>query len=334
MWELRNRTPFAVDRTVVVDPHGEKHYVVVIKGTFDLEGTVHPQVAEEQLPPTLAPIYRGEDGESSLIYEQDLIAAKPKTDIYLNATAHAPKGRPTTEVIVGLRTPAGEKSLRIRGDRTWERTIVGQLEPSHPTPFTSLPITYERAYGGFDKKDPDPSKHRLAPQNPVGTGLHTKRAHLLGEPVPNVEHLDGPTDQAPAGYGAVCSYWKPRVDFQGTYDAAWVESQKPLLPKDYDPRVLQCAPSDQQTSPHLRGRERIGLVNMSPSGTILFEVPQHYFGLQTTIGTKTTEHRANINTLIIEPDESRVIVVWHSTLSCHHEIDNIDYTLIREKRYV
>lgn len=334
MWELKNKTAYPAERTVVIDPKGERHWVVVVKGTFDIlpDGTL--AIADEQVPPTMAPEYRGEAGESSLLYEQDLIAAKPHTDLYLNATAHAPHGRPTAEVIVGIRTPMGTKSLVVTGDRAWEPNLVGQVEPTPPLPFLTMPITYERAYGGYDRQDEDPSRHRLHPFNPVGRGMLTRRAHRRGQPLPNVGFPGQAMDAGVAGFGAICSYWRPRIDHQGTYDAAWVEHQKPLLPLDWSPLNLQCAPVDQQREPHLRGGEPIGLFNLTPGGTLQFPVPKHYFAFITKIGSRLHQHRAKINTVIIEPDHPRVMVVWHSTLSCHHDIDDIDSTTIREKRYV
>jgi len=70
---------------------------------------------------------------------------------------------------------------------------------------------------------------------------------------------------------------------------------------------------------------------MTPSGSLRFEVPKHYLAFQTQIGKKSHEHRAKISTVIIEPDHPRVIVVWHTMLACHHQIDDLDRTEIREK---
>jgi hypothetical protein len=289
----------------------------------------------EQVEPKIEPEYRGAPGESSLVYEQDLIAGKPRTDVYVNGTAYAPGGRPVTEMTVGLSTPMGRKTLRVVGDRRWERNLVGLVEPGPTVPFVEMPIVYERAYGGFDKTDPDPAKNRLDPRNPIGTGHFTAQHHKVGKPLPNIEFPDGDVARGPAGFGALCSYWQPRMKYQGTYDAAWIEKRKPLLPDDYDPQFLQCAPVDQQAPATLRGGEPFGVVGMTPgAGAVTFALPKHYFGLATRIGKNVHEHRARMQTVIIEPTFPRVIVVWHSTLSCHHEIDDIDWTEITEKQYV
>lgn len=334
MWEVRNETDFAAERALVVDVDGARRWVVVVKGTFDIQPDGTVTTAEEQVPPTAVPEYRGKDGESSLRYEQDLIPAKPRTDVYLNAVAYAPHGRPCTEVVVGLRLPWGQKSLVVRGDRMWERNLMGIVEPSPPRPFVELPITYERAYGGFDRQDPDPSHHRLHPANPVGTGFFTRASHRIGHMMPNIELPGMPFDAGPAGFGALCSYWQPRLSYQGTYDAAWIERRKPLLPEDYDPQVLQCAPADQQ-APRLRGGEAFGLVNLNPRRpAINFTLPKLAFGCITAIGSERIHHRAQLDTVIIEPDVPRVMVVWHSILPKGHEVDDIDFTLVQQKRYL
>jgi hypothetical protein len=334
MWALHNHTPFAAERTIVVDENGARHWVVVVKGTFDIRRDGSVARSEEQVEPKVAPEYNGEDGQSSLRYEQDLIAAKPRTDIYVNGQAHAPGGRLTTKVTVGLQTPLGNKALVVHGDRVWERSLTGQLEPSLPRPFVQMPIVYERAFGGFDQQDPDPTAHRLYDKNPVGTGFFTSRAHRRDRLLPNVERPGAPLEDEPAGYGALSSHWEPRLRLHGTYDARWLETRKPLVAADYDPQARQCAPADQQAGPHLRGGERFGLVNLDPTGSLSFALPKHYFAFTTFVGPRRHEHRAKLDTVIIEPDHPRVLVVWHSSLACHHEIDDIDFTEIIEKPYV
>jgi len=178
--------------------------------------------------------------------------------------------------------------------------------------------------------------------NPVGTGVATRRRGLLvGQPVPNVEAL-GKSAARPraAGFGAVCSYWAPRAQYAGTYDAAWLERRKPLLPEDYDPRWLNCAPDDQQIRGRYAGGDRIDVVNMSPEGIFGFVVPKTVLGFRTYFATgrrgppHIEDHRSSIKTVIVEPDERRFIVVWQSTLECHARFANLDETVLRVKHRV
>jgi hypothetical protein len=46
------------------------------------------------------------------------------------------------------------------------------------------------------------------------------------------------------------------------------------------------------------------------------------------------EHRGKLHTVVLEPSEARVIMVWHTRLSCGHALDDIDRTAVIEKAYV
>jgi hypothetical protein len=335
MWELANRTRFAADRTWVQDKDGVKHWVVVVRATFDIAADGSCSIAGEQSPPLLLPKYRGEEGKSSLEYEADMIASKPGTDVYVNGHAVAPNGRPTTKVTVGLRIGGRLKVLEVIGDRQYERDVTGQVVPSHPLPFLKVPVIYERAYGGFDDTDPDPAQQKLFAANPVGSGVVASRARLLGKPVANIEFPGAsPGSKGAAGFGAVCSYWTPRIQYGGTYDAKWITDRKPLLPDDFDPRFFLCAPVDQQFVPHLRGGDRIEVAGMTPTGALAFDLPRIPLGFETIIDGKSKHHRGELQTVVVEPDHPRVIMVWQAMLRCHHEMDFLDLTIIREKEYI
>jgi hypothetical protein len=339
MWTLFNRTPYAAERTWVQDPDGAKRWVVVVKGTFDIHEGGRLTLADEQLPPLLAPEYHGVDGASSLRCEADLVPPKPGTDVVLNGHAYAPAGRSTTRVAVALGVGTRRKILEVTGDRVFQRSLVGIVVPSSPAPFLRLPLVYERAYGGHDTRSPDPAAQRLFSQNPVGTGHATQRAHLLGQPVANVEHPGAaPGSRGAAGFGPICSHWSPRRELAGTYDARWVATRKPLLPEDFDPRFHMCAPQDQQHVPHLRGGVPIELVNVTPGGVLRFTLPKVWLALRTRIALRRSEHRqehrAKLHTVVLEPDHPRVLMVWHTSLPCPHHADDLEDTTISEKPYL
>ena len=334
MWALENRTAYKAERTWLQDVDGGKRWIVVVKGTFDILPNGETRVAEEQVDPLLAPEYLGEDGASSLRYESDLIPPKPGTDVYVNGSAYAPGGVPATRVSVGLRIGGRPlKVLDVVGDRTYESDL-GRAVPSSPRPFVDKPLVYERAYGGYDNVDPSPLKQVLHASNPVGCGVARMAGRLLGRPAPNLRRPGG-GERETVGYGAVASYWAPRMAFGGTYDAKWVTDRKPLLPLDFDPRFHMCAPQDQQFIPHLRGGERIELANMTPSGGLSFDIPKRFIGMSTAFSTReeAVRHRAVLHTVIVEPDVPRVIVVWHGSLRCQREADFLDETTITEKEY-
>lgn len=333
MWAVRNATPYAADRSWGRDRDGVHEWLVAVRATYDIRPDGQTVLADEQPPPLLAPEYAGEPGWSSLRYEADLVAAKPATDVVLNATAYAPHGRPSTDFLVGFRLGPLSKGLRVRGERTWVDGPLGG-SPSEPRPVTHLPIVYERAYGGYDDFDPDPRHHRLDTRNPVGSGIGSR----IGDPAPSFEYPGGGLEAAgPAGFGAIDASWSPRRELQGTYDAAWERDRRPLLPVDWDPASLQCAPADQRPG-LLHGGEPVELVNLTPDGLLRFVLPKVYLTFSTRFGTRTgrrtEEHRGRLSTVIIEPDHPRVILVWTTALPVRTEVDYLDETVVREKPYI
>jgi hypothetical protein len=339
MLELDNETAYAAERTVVMNKAGEKSWVVAVKATYRVRMDGTTELSEVQKPPLYAAEHLGEPGKSSILYETDLIPTKPATDVLVNGQAYAPAGKPAHAVDVSLRVGPVAKRLRVFGDRHWDVGFLRSLKRSSPAKFERMPITYERALGGWDKTDPDPAKQRLYSKNPIGCGFATKAQHLDGRSLPNVEdpsHLisawkDRPP---PAGFGAIASYWSPRLEWGGTYNDAWMKNKFPLLADDFDDRFYQAALPDQQVSQYLRGGEVVALENLTESGSLQFCLPKVYLTFSTQFGRQKQEHRASLQTVVIEPDVPQVVMVWQTSLACHHLLDELDVTIIREKRYL
>lgn len=339
MWTITNNTPFAAERCWVRDRNGAEVWLVAVKGTFLIASDGSTQLADQQEKVCLAPAHRGAPDTSSLLYDSDLNHTKLNTDVVLNGHAYAPSGRRALHVDVRLRVADVDKTLRVFGDRIWKRTLLG-LSPSDPQPFEKLPITYERAFGGRDPGPNDLPHGAWDERNPVGVGFALRREHLVGQPVPNVEHLDALIDSwnqrpEPAGFGPIAGHWKSRVRFGGTYDEAWSRERQPLLPNDFDERFYQCAPADQQARGFLSGGERVELFNLTPDGVLSFQLPRLTLGFKTDFEDGSSElHRSKLHTVIVEPDVPRVMLVWHSQLPCHHKVLKLKTTHLTVKRRV
>jgi hypothetical protein len=325
MFLVDNHTRYAADRTSIIDKRGAVLWVVVVKATYDVALDGSTSLAKEQVPPVVAAAYTGEPGRSSLACETDLLPPKPATDVLVSGFAHAPGGRPSTEFNAGLELGGLRKVLTVRGDRRWEMSLAGVVRPGAMTPVVRVPLLWEHAYGGFDDRDPNPMRQRMDPRNPVGTGVATKPEHLVGLP-------------GPAGLGPIACDWKPRVDHAGTYDAAWIERRKPLLPLDFDDRYYQCAPVDQQIAGGLPRDTRLLLLNLSPRGTLSIAIPRVALRF-TTLFTKAARqpylhHRGKLNTILAEPEHDRLTLVWSTVLDCGRDVDHIDATRVIEKEIV
>lgn len=334
MWRLVNNTPFAAERSFVRDRNGAEVWIVAVKGTFTIASDGKTELADEQKPVLQTPEYRAEPGESSLLYESDLIHTKLATDVIVNGHAYAARGRSTTVLDVALRLGPVSKQLRVFGDRYWRDGPIG-LRMSDPAPFERMPIVYERAFGGIDRT----AEGAREPRNPVGTGFAVESAHLIDTPLPNVEDPAEPIRSwkqrpRPAGFGPIASHWSPRLELAGIYDEEWERERMPLVPLDFDERFYQCAPVEQQVPGYLRGGEPVELYNLTPAGVLRFTLPRAYLTFSTRIGRQMVGHRAKLHTVILEPDEPRVMLVWQTSLMCHGRDHELEMTRITEKEYV
>jgi hypothetical protein len=333
MWMVDNRTPFAAERGWVRDRDGTEIWLVAVKATFDVLPDGSTQVSKEQPPVLRLPEHHGEPGKSSIKYDADLVLTKTTTDVIVVGHAHAPGGHAVAQLDVGFRVGGVQKILRVTGDRAW-----GTFGATSPQPFASMPLVYERAYGGADARSKAPERD-WDWRNPVGTGFVVDGSHADGVALPNVEYpkeavgswKDRPP---PAGFGPVAGHWQPRVALAGTYDDHWMKTRQPLLAEDLDDRYFQCAPVDQQTPSFLRGGEAVALLNLRPGGgTLRFALPKVYLGFETRFydGSREVHKRRALHTVILEPDHPRVSLVWHSALPCHFKVQKLEKTVVTMK---
>jgi len=318
--KVDNRTPFAFEALYLADEEFRPLVVPLVKATFTIGEDGRCRRADEQLPPNLEGECWGEDPEtSSYKYEPEVAFVKPATDVVLIGHAYAPDTQ-TTELRVGLRVGALSKQLLIRGDRVWFRT-AGIVSATKPRPFEKMPLVYERAFGGWDRGHPDPAKHSCEPRNPVGTGYRAGGGFQEGLHLPNVEDPRAPVDSfgdrpPPAGFGFVSPHWKPRAQLAGTFDEAWQNGRAPLLPRDFDRRHLNAASPGLVAEGHLRGDEAVAGVGLTPCGRLHFSLPgvsPPAVEIALTEGPRQPVPLA-LDTVIIEPDEQRVMLLWRGHL--------------------
>jgi len=270
--KLLNGTGMAAGFTLGLDKTGAEHVIVAVKGTFTLPRSNEPPVlAEEQVPLVDADTFSGDPGRSATLAECDYALEKPHCDVLLNGAAHAPDGRVVEHIAVGLQVGGWRKAFTVWGNRVWRGAVIGYT-PSEPVPFTSLPISYDNAFGGTDERMRNPTQVRSYLPNPVGRGWHHHIYPELvnGAPVCNTEEINQPVRDPggkyhPMAFGAIGRGWPSRIRYAGTYDQHWQDNVFPFLPADFDTRYYQCAPPDQQIA-YPRGGEKVLLINLTPDG--------------------------------------------------------------------
>lgn len=179
----------------------------------------------------------------------DEVVPKVDAEYLVHGHAYTQPGR-SNAVAVRAQVGSRSKTLYAFGDRQW----VGR-SPSEPAPFESLPLGWERAYGGPGFAE-----------NPVGMGhapdgqaravpqleLPTSRSLRPGEPI------------APAGFGALDVMHPQRQALRGTYDDTWQKEHAPGFPPDIDWHYFNLAPRDQWFDAPLSGTEDFEFEHMHP----------------------------------------------------------------------
>ncbi len=153
-------------------------------------------------------------------------------------SAMAPNGKAVTSLEVTASIMDQTKKLRAIGDRYWVGGISGATQP---IPYTEMPITWDRAFGG--------KKHK---SNPLGKGID-KVATPLGEPMVALPNIELPNQlmtglnqsPSPAGFMPLGLDHPQRSQYLGTYDDHWLANAFPGYPDDFNLRAFNVAPEDQ-----------------------------------------------------------------------------------------
>ena len=328
--ELINATELLADTTVGADTRGRERVVVVVKGTFDIpDGDGEARLSEEQVPLVEADQFTGEPAISSTLYEADFVPFKPRCDVVLHGTAYSPGGTPAKRVRVALNIGKMLKGFDVIGDRVWTKTLGLKLV-SDPVPFRAKPISYDRAFGGVYQHPGDPNQTMSYDRNPVGVGYYpfARARDLEGKLLPNTAELedkcDSPKGQyAPMSFGPVGRNFQPRTKLAGTYDERWLDEEFPFLPQDFDPSYFQCAPQDQQI-PYPRGGELVVLRGLTPAGKKTFHLPRTNVSVELNSGwNDRCSTQAVMDTIVIEPDRSRLMITWRASQFLQRNIHEI-----------
>jgi hypothetical protein len=322
MLQLTNTTGLAATIFAAPNPDGVDSLYTIIKGTFaldKLDASGVPTTAAEQVPPVLADEYHGEPGKSSVRVPSDLALIKPSTDVVLIGTANAPHGRATPWMDVSLAAGPLRKTVRVFGDRFWRSG-----DPTPPLPFERMPLVWERAYGGIDSAK---GEARGEPRNPVGAGFRASDGEkpVEGLQLPNLEDPGAPISSwkdrpGPVAFAPLSAHWEPRKSYAGTYDEAWQKNRAPYLPKDFNPRFFQFAPEGLIAPGYLKGGEVVDVAGVTPGGRLAFRLPTARLRVEYKLDGTSESPPLNLDTVLIEPDLARVILVWRAVLVCDKKL--------------
>jgi uncharacterized protein YjbI with pentapeptide repeats len=212
-----------------------------------------------------------------------------------------------------------EKLLLVYGDRRWTDGA-----PGRPTPFQRMPLRWSHAFGGTGHAD-----------NPVGKG-HAARDQ---SELPNIEDPSQPLRRAsdtlqPACFAPLDATWPMRASKAGTYDAAWLESRFPGMPRDFRWSFFNVAPADQWQADAFRGDEALRFENLHPTQPLLTgQLPgvrgRCFIKRHVRHGTAASleEVPLALDTLWLFPAQARGVLVFHGMLETQED-DASDVALV------
>ncbi|HET6763128.1 MAG TPA: DUF2169 domain-containing protein [Longimicrobiaceae bacterium] len=334
MLQLVNDTGLAATIFAAPNPDGVESLYTVVKGTFALDRLDAwgiPARADEQVPPVLADEHHGDPAATSIRVPSDVSLMKPGTDVLLVGSAYAPGGRPATWMDVALTAGPLHRTVRVFGDRVWRAGATAT--PSSPQPFERMPLVWERAFGGTDRAG---DALRGEARNPVGAGFRAPDGEkpLDGLPLPNLEDPADPIVAwsqlpAPAGFAPLSPHWLPRRAWAGTYDDAWQSGRAPYLPADFDPRFFQLAPEGLVAPGWFQGGEVVSVSGATPDGRLLFRLPSLPVQVEYRLDGGAESPAVRLDTVLIEPDASRVVLVWRTVLACDKKLLKVREIAVR-----
>ncbi|WP_243358670.1 DUF2169 domain-containing protein [Fundidesulfovibrio terrae] len=311
---------------ILKDPHhspmflplalmGKMRLVCTVMVYFDLDDPETPLPDREMWPQVMKLL------PSPPVLDPGL--PKPRAEVLAAGKCFAPDGKARQAAQVSMGVGGVRKVLDVFGDRHWVRaggTVVGV---SDPAPFTVMPLTWERAFGGAGE-----------PRNPKGLGMPPDKPGEAPVPLPNVQYhgqlMGSPQDRPePASFLPRDVMHPERQNKAGTYDDTWKRDRWPYYPDDLNPEFFLGSPPDQWGKDYFKGGEAIEIVNMHPKRQLITSrLPQFTVRLFMTRkeGPKAPpendtfeEVPLRIDTLWLFPEAAKGVVVFRGVFNTERD---------------
>lgn len=287
--------------TGVFESRREQHFVVTVLAGFTL-------VDEPSLVPEAA-LWLSITKELGANVPLDVCRPKTNGEVLLSGKAF-PAGGSGTVCPIRFKLGKIDKRLAVFGDRMWKFGV-----PTTPAPFTEMPITWSRSFGG-----------KGFAKNPVGRGFAPEKTEDGAEVhyLPNVENparlIKAPGDRPePVTFGPVDLTQPERWANSGTYDKKWMDTEAPGLPSDFDWNFFNVAPPDQRLEGFFSGGETIEIENMHPEQRrIVSKVPEiigrAFINKKTAQGEEWTEVPLRMETIHLLPGALLGVVLFRGVV--------------------
>lgn len=245
------------------------------------------------------------------------------TDLIVLGDAISPA--PVTESWVRIRVGPYDLRLRVFGDRVWDRRL-GKLVPSPPEPFTRMPLTWARAFGGTAKGDYGPIPFAA---NPLGRGYCLKEAEAEASPLPNIEDPEHPVERwsdqpEPVGCGPYPSNWWLRlsrhVDINPAAESVHLRPEIGIFDRAY-PRL---------SGQRIDGGELV-LEGVHAGGPIVLPIPRCPAVAEIQIGDRGGTRELTLDEIVVDLHRSCVDFLWRKGFTYRFRPHETRVTAVRTR---
>jgi hypothetical protein len=263
----------------------------------------------------------------------DQVPRKEGVDLLALGHVRAPDETPVVQLPVTLMVGEFVASVMVYGDRAWRRKPARpppasgsmrramptaasvaasaedarvEYEPSDPDPFTELPMTWERAYGGAAEIDGRRIPH---PDNALGRGYLVPGAPVEGVPLPNLEDPAALLRRCDENPRPLCLAPLPRGSLFQSEDATSVDEETGAMV--VHARFFNVA-HPRFRVPALLGGEDVTLTGMTAGGPFAFTVPSLPLHVEVLLEKRRYSFPIRVDTLCLLPDERRVVLTWRA----------------------
>ena len=247
---------------ILKDPHhspmflplalmGKMRLVCTVMVYFDLDDPESPLPDKDMWPQVMKLLPKPPVLDTGL--------PKPRAEVLAAGKCFAPDAVARQAAQVSVAVGNVRKTLDVFGDRQWRTSGGAAVGVGDPKPFTEMPLTWERAFGGAGD-----------PRNPKGMGMPPAAPGVAPIPLPNVQYhgqlMGSPQDRPePASFLPWDVMHPVRQKKAGTYDDTWKNDRWPYYPDDLNPEFFLGSPPDQWSQDYFKGGEAIEIVNMHPT---------------------------------------------------------------------
>jgi hypothetical protein len=326
-------------------PAGEYILGVLLKRSYRIVpgGSCVRAVEDALLVP--GDVHWGDPMNSTVRHESDFVPYKLASDVVVLGQAYAPGGRPVPMLHTSVTVGTHHKEVLVFGDRRAIHRPGRDPAFTDPEPFTTMPLRYERAYGGIDVRS-NPAMQSAYGRNHLGVGwvVANTREAVEGLVLPN---LEDPADlltgerlcpghfmhwerlPMPAGYGWWSKYWRPRALLAGVMPADRAIEQElrkvyaTLVPPEQRDAYAQTGLPDMDfrffngaspglVLPWLDGDEAVTVEHLHPDGPLTFRLPGEKPSIGLDIGEGHKASTVRLHTVQIRLDDGEVDLVWRS----------------------